>query len=282
MKSALSDSHLSLRNVTVTYPDGHTALEPTSLEVKQGGFLVLLGASGAGKSTLLRSINDLVRPTAGQVSVAGLSGGIVTRRNLLEHRRHCAMVFQQHHLIGRQSVLANVLMGKLSSRGSLASLWPWSKSDKLDALAAIDRVGLLDKAMARADTLSGGQQQRIGIARALVQKPRLLLADEPVASLDPATGQSVLTLLHDICKDDRLTAIVSLHQVNLARMFADRIVGLRQGRVVYDGAPAQLTEEVQASLYARSSPADSPRSFEPAHEGSPFGSPVQAKESLSC
>jgi len=170
------------------------------------------------------------------------------------------MVFQQHHLIGRQSVLANVLMGKLATRGSLASLWPWSKADKLEALAAIDRVGLLEKALARADTLSGGQQQRIGIARALVQKPRLLLADEPVASLDPATAQSVLTLLHDICKKDRLTAIVSLHQVNLARMFADRIVGLRQGQVVFDGTAAQLTEEAQSALYAKSSPVEPSRS----------------------
>ena len=187
MKTAIRESHLSLRGITVTYADGHTALAPTSLEVQHGGFLVLLGASGAGKSTLLRSINGLVSPTDGEVSVADLPGGTVSKRNLLEHRRHCGMVFQQHHLIGRQSVLANVLMGKLATRGSLASLWPWSKADKLEALAAIDRVGLLEKALARADTLSGGQQQRIGIARALVQKPRLLLADEPVASLDPAS-----------------------------------------------------------------------------------------------
>lgn len=282
MKTAIRESHLSLRGITVTYADGHTALAPTSLEVQHGGFLVLLGASGAGKSTLLRSINGLVSPTDGEVSVADLPGGTVSKRNLLEHRRHCGMVFQQHHLIGRQSVLANVLMGKLATRGSLASLWPWSKADKLEALAAIDRVGLLEKALARADTLSGGQQQRIGIARALVQKPRLLLADEPVASLDPATAQSVLTLLHDICKKDRLTAIVSLHQVNLARMFADRIVGLRQGQVVFDGTAAQLTEEAQSALYAMSSPVEPSRSSSPANMGSQFDSPSQSKEFLPC
>lgn len=146
MKTAIRESHLSLRGITVTYADGHTALAPTSLEVQHGAFLVLLGASGAGKSTLLRSINGLVSPTDGEVSVADLPGGTVSKRNLLEHRRHCGMVFQQHHLIGRQSVLANVLMGKLATRGSLASLWPWSKADKLEALAAIDRVGLLEKA----------------------------------------------------------------------------------------------------------------------------------------
>ena len=130
--------------------------------------------------------------------------------------------------------------------------------------------------------MSGGQQQRIGIARALVQKPRLLLADEPVASLDPATAQSVLTLLHDICKKDRLTAIVSLHQVNLARMFADRIVGLRQGQVVFDGTAAQLTEEAQAALYAKPSAIEPSRSSSAANAGSPFSSTAQSKEFLPC
>lgn len=251
MQTSKRETQLNLKGVSVTYGDGHRALQPTHLSVARGEFLVLLGASGAGKSTLLRSINGLVRPDGGQIEVHGLPGGAVSARNLREHRRRCAMVFQQHHLIGRQTVLANVLMGKLASRGSLASLWPWSRADKLQALAVIDRVGLLDKALARADTLSGGQQQRVGIARALVQGPNLLLADEPVASLDPATAQGVLTLLHDICKKDRLTVIVSLHQVNLARLFADRVVGMRQGQVVFEGLPAQLTKDVESSLYAR-------------------------------
>ena len=166
---------------------------------------------------------------------------------------------QQHHLIGRQTVLANVLMGKLASRGSLASMWPWSRADKLQALAVIERVGLLDKALARADTLSGGQQQRVGIARALVQGPNLLLADEPVASLDPATAQGVLTLLHDICKKDRLTAIVSLHQVNLARLFADRVVGMRQGQVVFEGLPAPGQGHPQVGVDERDIPRPAPR-----------------------
>ena len=226
---------LSLKGVSVRYGDSTVALHPTSLDVKQGEFLVLLGASGAGKSTLLRSINGLVLPTKGEVSIPGLAGGVVNAKTLREHRKRCGMVFQQHHLIGRQSVLRNVLMGKLGDRGAFASLWPWSKKDKLEALTVIERVGLLEKALSRADALSGGQQQRVGIARALIQKPRILLADEPVASLDPATAHSVLTLLHEICKKDHLTAIVSLHQVELARSFADRIIGLRQGAVVFEG-----------------------------------------------
>lgn len=243
---------LTLRNVSVAYPDGHQALHSTSLQVEQGEFLVLLGASGAGKSTLLRSINGLVRPSGGEVLASDLPAAALSSRNLREHRRRCGMVFQQHHLIGRLSVLANVLIGRLASRGLLGSLLPWSREDKLAALAVIERVGLLDKALARADTLSGGQQQRVGIARALVQRPRLLLADEPVASLDPTTAGAVLSLLHEICKKDGLTAIVSLHQVDLARRYADRIIGLRQGAVVFDGAPPELSDAVAASLYQSS------------------------------
>lgn len=247
---------LTLRNISVAYPNGHQALHSTSLQVQQGEFLVLLGASGAGKSTLLRSINGLVRPSMGEILAADLSGAALSSRNLREHRRRCGMVFQQHHLIGRLSVLANVLVGRLASRGLLGSLLPWGQEDNRVALSVLQRVGLLDKALARADTLSGGQQQRVGIARALVQRPRLLLADEPVASLDPATADTVLALLHDICKNDGLTAIVSLHQVPLARRYADRIIGLQQGRVVFDGAPAAFSPAAEAQLYA--SPPTSP------------------------
>lgn len=271
------DVVLSLKGVSVRYGDSTVALHPTSLDVKQGEFLVLLGASGAGKSTLLRTINGLVLPTKGEVSIPGL--GVVNAKTLREHRKRCGMVFQQHHLIGRQSVLRNVLMGKLGDRGAFASLWPWSKKDKLEALTVIERVGLLEKALSRADALSGGQQQRVGIARALIQKPRILLADEPVASLDPATAHSVLTLLHEICKKDHLTAIVSLHQVELARSFADRIIGLRQGAVVFEGRAEQLSPDVVRNLYAKQSNAsntsastDSPRILQSS----------QTKELLPC
>lgn len=240
---------LRIADLSVTYPGGQRALHSTSLAVQRGEFLVLLGASGAGKSTLLRSINGLVSPSGGDIHVADLDGPLSQPRAMREHRRRTGMVFQQHHLIGRQSVLSNVLMGCVASRRGLGVLMPWSAADKRKALAAIERVGLIDKALVRADTLSGGQQQRVGIARALVQAPRLLLADEPVASLDPATAENVLGLLHAICKSDQLTAIVSLHQVNLARKFADRIVGLSNGRVVFTGAADNLNQASEDRLY---------------------------------
>jgi phosphonate transport system ATP-binding protein len=240
---------MQLHDVRVVYPGGIEALARTRLNVERGEFLVLLGASGAGKSTLLRCLNGLVRPSEGAIGASELPQGRLTPRHLRAHRRHCGMVFQQHHLIGRQTVLANVLMGALAQHHPLRTLWPWSREDQLRALQVLDRVGLLEKALARADTLSGGQQQRVGIARALMQSPTLLLADEPVASLDPATAESVMGLLHHICKIDRLTAVISLHQVELARRFADRIVGLRGGQVVFDGPPAALTAEREAALY---------------------------------
>lgn len=210
--------------------------------------MVLLGASGAGKSTLLRTLNGLVRPTSGSVIAEGI-GDLAERGALRRHRRQTGMVFQQHHLIGRLSVLHNVLMGRLGYHGAWATLMPWSRHEKELARAAIDRVGLLDRALQRADQLSGGQQQRVGVARALVQEPRTLLADEPVASLDPATAERLLRLIHDICKTDGLTAVVSLHQVEFARQFADRIIGLKGGAIVFDGTPDELTGEQATVLY---------------------------------
>ncbi|MFZ5562075.1 MAG: phosphonate ABC transporter ATP-binding protein [Pseudomonadota bacterium] len=236
--------------LAVTYRTGVTALQPTSLSFRPGEFVVLLGASGAGKSTLLRALNGLAKPTAGQVLAAGI-GDIAGRGALRRHRRQTGMIFQQHHLIGRLSVLENVLMGRLGFHNALATLGGWSRAEKELALAAVERVGLLGQVLFRADQLSGGQQQRVGVARALVQQPRLLLADEPVASLDPVTAESLLALIHGICRSDGLTVVVSLHQVELARRFADRIVGLRQGAVMFDGAPAALSPDVADSLYQR-------------------------------
>ncbi len=244
------------------------ALQRNSLTIEQGTFVVLLGASGAGKSTLLRTLNGLVRPTSGNVIAEGI-GDITGHAALRRHRRQTGMVFQQHHLIGRLSVLHNVLMGRLSYHGSWATQMPWLRDEKELALAAIERVGLLDRALQRADQLSGGQQQRVGVARALVQKPRTLLADEPVASLDPATAERLLNLMHDICKTDGLTAVVSLHQVEFARRFADRIIGLKGGAIVFDGTPAELTFDQATALYGGSPNAGLPSadlpSLSPSH-----------------
>ncbi len=247
-------------DLAVTYRNGHQALHPTSLTIYPGEFLVLLGASGAGKSTLLRSLNGLVRPTQGEIFLNDIDRLQRNVRAMREHRRRTGMVFQQHHLIGRQTVLANVLMGRVATRSGWQSVFPWSREDKLLALSVLDRVGLVDKALARADALSGGQQQRVGIARALIQQPRLMLADEPVASLDPVTAENVLTLLHDICKSDCLTAVVSLHQIEFAKKFADRIVGLNHGRVVFDGKSDTLTDDDLQRLYASTTRSERPSS----------------------
>jgi len=239
---------IQVENLEVVYPNGTRALAPTSASFGAGQFTVFLGASGAGKSTLLRALNGLVRPTRGAVHVDGI-GALSSSGAIRAHRRCTGMVFQQHQLIGRRSVLDNVLMGRLGYHTSLRTLLPFPASDKRLALDAIERVGLLEYALRRADQLSGGQQQRVGIARALVQEPKLILADEPVASLDPASADRVLGLLHRICKDDGITAIVSLHQLDFAKRYADRIVGLAAGRIVFDGPPASLGKSEIARIY---------------------------------
>lgn len=239
---------LSARNLGVTYANGTVSLRRVSLDFSPGCFTVLLGPSGAGKSTLLRALNGLVPATEGSVQVEGL-GSLATPAAWHAHRRRTGMVFQQHHLIGRLSALRNVLMGRLGAHSTWRTWWPLPAAERELALDALDRVGLLSFANQRADQLSGGQQQRVGIARALVQQPRVLLADEPVASLDPASAVSALQLMHDICRADGIAAVVSLHQVDLARRFADRVVGLTAGAVVFDGTPDELGSDVLERLY---------------------------------
>lgn len=250
---------IQTESLSVTYSNGAVALAPVDLTIKPGSFTVLLGASGAGKSTLLRSLNGLVRPSQGRV-LDCRGADIAEGRILRHHRRETGMIFQQHQLIGRVSVLGNVLMGRLGYHTALRTLLPFAAGEKRLALEALERVGLLDKALTRADQLSGGQQQRVGIARALVQQPRLILADEPVASLDPATAERVLTLLHGICRADGLTAVVSLHQLDFARRFGERIIGLAAGRIVFDGPPDRLDDVTAARLYG------APTRRNPAHE----------------
>jgi phosphonate transport system ATP-binding protein len=254
------------------------ALQPTSLTFRRGDFTVLLGPSGAGKSTLLRCLNGLVTPSSGEVLLEEFGPVLSSGGALRRHRAATGMVFQQHQLIGRLSALANVLTGRLARHGALRTIFPLPRADRHRAIAALERVGLLDRALERVDRLSGGQQQRVGIARALVQEPRLVLADEPVASLDPASSVRVLELLHRICKEDGLTAVVSLHQVDLARRFADRVVGISAGEVVFDAGAASLTAADLGRIYgARLKEAEAPEEA-PAPAISPRRAPVYATQ----
>lgn len=239
---------IALEDVRVTYSSGVTALYESSLTIEPGTVTVLLGPSGAGKSTLLRTLNMLVPPTVGSVRSAQL-GVLEGTRTIRQHRRGCAMIFQQHQLIGRLTALQNVLTGRLGHHSFLRTLLPLSQNERRLALACLDRVGLLEKALSRCDQLSGGQQQRVGIARALAQEPSMILADEPVASLDPAASERVLTKLREVCQQDGTPVVISLHQLDYAREYADRIIGLSNGRVVFDGAPTGLDHQAVQRIY---------------------------------
>lgn len=240
---------LYVKDVAVTYDNGVAALNATTASFARGKFFVLLGPSGAGKSTLLKCLNGLVRPTSGTVNSETSGSIFASRATLRAHRRRTGMVFQQHHLIGRLSALENVLTGRLAHHSTMRTLFPLPRKDRLMALECLDRVRLSGRALSRADQLSGGEQQRVGIARAMAQKPAIILADEPVASLDPETALMVLKDLHRICREDSITAIVSLHQVDLARQFADHVIGLSQGRVVFEGGPDMLVSSALDQIY---------------------------------
>jgi phosphonate transport system ATP-binding protein len=225
------------------------ALRDVDLLVPRGEFCVVLGPSGAGKSTLLRCINRLIEPGNGEVRIGGerLSG---ERRQLREVRRHLGMIFQDHNLVPRLSVLKNVLTGRLASMPVLTSLLQWFPQTDIDiAMQCLARVELADKAYSRADRLSGGQQQRVGIARALAQQPGAILADEPVASLDPKTARVVLGDLRRAAHELGIAVLCNLHQFEYAREFADRIVGLSSGRVVFAGAPGTLDNAALERIY---------------------------------
>lgn len=242
---------IRVESLSVTYPNGVTALHNTNLAVAPGRFLVLLGPSGAGKSSLLRCLNGLVWPNSGDVFTGAGASIFSSGAHLRAHRRTTGMVFQHHHLIGRMTALANVLTARLPRHFVWRTLLPLPRSDRTIALGALERVGLLDRALERADRLSGGQQQRVGIARAMAQEPTLILADEPVASLDPTTAERVLSDLRRICAEDNITAVVSLHQVDFARRFADEIIGLSAGRVVFRGTPETLSSDALDAIYDR-------------------------------
>jgi phosphonate transport system ATP-binding protein len=239
---------ITIQGLSKSYA-GRSVLKGVDLSVRAGEFLVVLGPSGAGKSTLLRCVNGLAQPDSGRILIDGVeyrSSGAGRR----EQRRPVAMIFQHHNLVRRLTVLKNVLVGRMAGLSSLLALLQLFPSrDVQTALACLERVELSHKAMARADQLSGGEQQRVGIARALAQDPAVILADEPVASLDPKTSRVVLGYLKRICKETNIAVICNLHQVDYAVEFGERIVGLQGGAVIFDGVPAELTSDVVHRIY---------------------------------
>ncbi|WP_188358295.1 phosphonate ABC transporter ATP-binding protein [Corynebacterium pelargi] len=226
-------------------------LDGVTSGLKQGEITVLLGLSGSGKSTLLRHLNGLHQPTKGHVRVLGQDLAELNKKELRNLRREIGMVFQDFNLVGPMSVLENVCAGRLGSlRGPRLTLMMYPKSLRKEALEQLDRVGLADRAFQRADTLSGGQRQRVAIARSLLQHPKILLADEPVASLDPVSSHQVIDLIKQISREDNLTVVASLHQVQLAIDFADRIIGLRSGKIVLDRETRGLDATTASSIYS--------------------------------
>jgi phosphonate transport system ATP-binding protein len=242
---------LEIQHLTKVFPpNDFKALDDLSLTVRDGEFVALIGLSGSGKSTLLRCINRLVEPTSGRVILDGVDITAAEPDELRQIRRSIAMIFQQFNLVKRSSVITNVLSGRL---GYLPPSWSlinrFPKEDVEMAIANLKRVGIPEKAYVRADTLSGGQQQRVAIARALMQEPKLMLADEPVASLDPATSHSVLRYIEALNREEGITVICSLHFLSLARRYATRVVALKGGRIMFDGLPADITPERFHEIY---------------------------------
>jgi phosphonate transport system ATP-binding protein len=247
---------LELRGITRRF-GGTTAVDRVDLDIPQGQMVGVIGSSGAGKSTLLRLINRLVEPTAGSISFAGTEVSRLKGRELRRWRVRCAMIFQQFNLTNRLDVLTNVLIGRVAENGTVATLFKqFSAADRVLAAKALDRLGLLPQALQRADTLSGGQQQRVAIARALVQQPQIILADEPIASLDPVNAQHVMDALHAINRADGITVICNLHTLDAARAYCDRILGLSKGRIVFDGKPCDLTDAALQRIYGQNGTAD--------------------------
>ncbi|MFB9835855.1 phosphonate ABC transporter ATP-binding protein [Actinoallomurus acaciae] len=244
-----TDVVVSTRGLAKSFGDVH-ACARIDLTVNRGEIVGVLGPSGSGKSTLLRHFNGLTRPDAGEVRVLGVDVATARGRRLLALRRRVGVVFQQFNLVGRLTVLENVLTGALGRvRGPRYGIVTWPRSLRQEALEHLDRVGLADRAYQRTASLSGGQQQRVAIARALMQRPELVLADEPVASLDPESAASVMDLLVRVCREDGLTVVCTLHQVELALRWTRRVVGLRDGTVVLDAPTSALDTSRLRGLY---------------------------------
>jgi phosphonate transport system ATP-binding protein len=241
---------LTLTGLSKRYDTGDLALSNISLEVPAGQVMALIGPSGAGKSTLIRCVNRLVEPTSGTVLLDGQDITRVRGAKLRQARRQIGMIFQNHALVERLSVMENVLSGRLAYTGFWRSfLRKFPPADIKQALNLLERVGLETMFDKRGDALSGGQKQRVGIARALVQSPKLLLVDEPTASLDPKTSRQIMRLICELCREQQLAAVINIHDVVLAQQFVDRVVGLRAGKLVFDGPPSALNEKTLTDIY---------------------------------
>jgi len=243
---------LRVEHLAKTYPNGTQALTDVTFEVAEGEFLAVIGLSGSGKSTLLRCINRLIDPTAGKIMWNDIDITAASGAELRRIRRQIGMVFQQFNLVKRSPVMTNVLAGRLGYVNPLQSLLGYfSADDHKRALASLEQVGLSDKAHVRADSLSGGQQQRVGVARALMQEPKLILADEPVASLDPVLAHSILKYLEQLNKERGVTVLCSLHFLDLVHRYATRAIALKDGKVVFQGLPQEIDDAQFKAIYGQ-------------------------------
>ncbi len=243
---------LKVEHLTKVYEGGTQALEDVSFEVEDGEFLAVIGLSGSGKSTLLRCINRLIEPTEGRITWNGVDITAASQEDLRRIRRRIGMVFQHFNLVNRSKVTTNVLSGRLGYTNPAYSLINrFAKDDHARAQAQLERVGLTDRDDHRADALSGGQQQRVGIARAMIQEPEMILADEPVASLDPVLAHSIMQYLEQINQQDKVTVLCSLHFLDLVEKYSQRVIALNDGKLVFEGTAAELDDERFKDIYGR-------------------------------
>ena len=241
---------IEFKNVYKTYPNGFTALKGINLQIEQGEFVAIIGLSGAGKSTILRCINRMHDITKGELTVDGVDVDALKGKTLRRYRRKVGMIFQSFNLVSRSTAIKNVLTADVPDMNFFRVLFGiFTKDQKMRALESLDKVGILDKAYTRCDQLSGGQQQRVALARTLNQNPKIILADEPVASLDPITAKQVMEDFVRINKEYNISILLNIHHVELALEYADRIIGIRAGRIVYDGPSKQVDQAVLNAIY---------------------------------
>ena len=241
---------IKFENVIKTYPNGFTALKGINLEIEQGEFVAIIGLSGAGKSTILRCINRMHDITSGSLTVDGVDVDTLRGKSLRRYRRKVGMIFQSFNLVSRSTAIKNVLTADVPDMPFWRVLFGiFTKAQKMRALESLDKVGILDKAYTRCDQLSGGQQQRVALARTLNQNPRIILADEPVASLDPITARQVMQDFVRINKDYNISILLNIHHVDLALQYCDRVIGIREGVIVFDGPAATITQEQIDEVY---------------------------------